>query len=398
MTRPRPAAAADLWSLDPDVTMLNHGSFGACPRAVLAEQRRLQDRLESGPVRFVIRELAGLWDGAIEALGRFLGAPAEDLAFVPNATTGVNCVLRSLAFSAGDEILLLDHAYNAVSNAATFVADRCGARVTRVTLPVPISSPEEVTARVEAAVTQRTKLAVIDHITSPTGLVLPVEEIVARLKARGIDTLVDGAHAPGHIPLDLTATGAAYYVGNCHKWLCTPKGSAFLYVAPERQAAIRPLTISHGANRHMPGTSRFRLEFDWTGTIDPTPFLCVPFAIDYLAAQVPGGWPEIQRRNRALAIRGRELLLEATGGQALAPESMVGCLASVTIPDAKQAAVEGKVVAIDPLQERLWSAYGIEVPVMFWPAPPKRLLRIAVQLYTSEAQIHHLADVLREIL
>ena len=300
-----PSPFAIHWDLDPDVVFLNHGSFGGCPRVVLDEQRRLQRELESEPVRFLHRELEDRLDPVRAELAAFVDCDADDLAFVRNATEGVNTVLRSLQFVAGDELLTIDHEYNASRNALQFAADRHGACVTTAKVPFPLRSPQQVVDAVLAAVTDRTRLLLIDHITSPTGLVLPIEPIVKALAARGIDTLVDGAHGPGMVPLSLRNLGAAYYTGNCHKWLCTPKGSALLFVRRDRQERIRPLAISHGANSARRDRSRFRLEFDFTGTFDPTPWLCIPTALRFLSGLLPGGMVALQQHNRGLALRAR---------------------------------------------------------------------------------------------
>jgi isopenicillin-N epimerase len=378
------------WVLEPGVTFLNHGSFGACPRPVLAAQQALREALEAEPVRFLGRELEGRLDEARAALGAFVGADPDDLAFVPNATTGVNTVLRSLPLTAGDELLITDHAYTACRNAAEAVASATGARVVVAPVPFPLAGDGAVTDAVLGAATPRTRLAMLDHVTSPTGLVLPLGRLVAALAARGVDTLVDGAHAPGMLALDLRALGAAYYAGNCHKWLCAPKGAGFLHVRRDRQAGIRPLVVSHGRTSPRTDRSRFRLEFDWVGTLDPTPWLCVPHAIRAVGAAVPGGWPAVMARNRALALAGRAVVAAALGVAPPCPDAMIGSLASLPLPDAPRPAPPAR----DPLQDALFDPHRIEVPVIAWPASPRRLLRLSAQLYNTLADYQRLAGVL----
>jgi len=259
-----------------------------------------------------------------------------------------------------------------------------------------VASPQVIVDTVLEQVTSRTRLALLDHITSPTGLILPLERLVTELRGRGVETLVDGAHAPGMIPLDLRALDAAYYSANCHKWLCTPKGSAFLWVRRDRQADIHPLTISHGATGERPGRTRFRLEFDWTGTQDPTAWLTVPRAIEYLGGLVAGGWPALMARNRALALEARRLLCAAVGTPPACPDEMIGSLASVLLPDSATADAGWRVP--DPVQARLFAGHGIEVPIMRWPAPPRRLIRVSAQLYNRTEQYARLADALAQEL
>ena len=387
---------AHLWTLDPAVIFLNHGSFGACPAEVLRHQAALRAEMEAEPVRFLSRELDDRLDTARAALARFLGADADDLAFVPNATSGVNAVLRSLTLAAGDELLTTDHAYNACRNALEFVAGRRGTRVVVAPIPFPVASPDAVLEAVMARVTPRTRLALLDHVTSPTALVLPIERLIAELSRRGIDVIVDGAHAPGMVPLDLGTLGATHYSGNCHKWLCAPKGSAFLWVRRDHREAVRPLTISHGANARRPGRARFRLEFDWTGTSDPTAWLTVPKAIEYVGSLLPGGWPSVMARNRNLALGARRLLCETVGTTPACPDSMIGSLASVVLPDGPTTEVFWRNP--DPLQPRLFEGWGIEVPIMSWPAAPRRLVRVSAQLYNDRPHYARLAEALAKEL
>ena len=387
---------AQHWLLEPGLDFLNHGSFGACPIPVQEAQSRFRAQLEREPVRFLVREVEPLLAEARTALAKFLGADAEDLAFISNATSGVNTVLRSLKFEPGDELLTTSQAYNACRNALNATAEANGARVVVAEIPFPIERASQVTEAILAKVTPRTRLLLLDHITSPTGMVWPAEELVRELDARGVDTLVDGAHAPGMIPLRLNALGAAYYTSNCHKWLCTPKGSAFLHLRKDRQARIRPLTISHGANSSRTDLSRFRLEFDWTGTQDPTPFLCIPEAIRFMGSLLPGGWEELMQRNRAGALEGRRVLCDALGVPPPCPDEMIGTLAAVKLPDGTTPAKAP--LFIDPLQDALLERFRIEVPVTYWPTFPQRWVRISSQVYNSRAQVERLAAAVLELL
>jgi isopenicillin-N epimerase len=387
------------WQLRPDIVFLNHGSYGACPTAVLDVQRDWRDRLEAEPIRFLTRELIDRLGEARTHVGAFLHADPEGIAFLPNATAGVNTVLRSLRFVPGDELLTADHEYNAVINAMRFVARRDGADVTVAPIPYPIASEDQVVDALVGAVTPRTRLLVISHVTSPTALVLPVERLVREFAARGIDTLVDAAHAPGMVPLDVDALGAAYWTGNGHKWPCAPKGAGVLWVREDRRGVIHPMSISHGANAPLSdGRTRFRHEFDWTGTADPTAYLTLPAAIDWMAAQVPGGWPEVMATNRSLALAGRDTICAALGIDVPAPPSLIGSMATIPLPRVASDA------AAATLAQRLYDAHGIEVPIIGWPVPAARssadtapahaLLRISAQRYNELADYERLAGAL----
>ncbi len=350
------------WRLDPGVTFLNHGSYGACPTPVLDEQQALRQRMEAEPVRFLSGDLPALLDAARERIGAFLQADPEGLGFVTNATTGINAVLQSLRFEPGDELVTNDHEYNATINAIRAVAARDGARLVIARIPFPISGPGDALDAILGAVTPRTRLVMVSHVTSPTALVLPVQELVAELDRRGIDTLVDGAHAPGMVPVDVDGLGAAYWTANGHKWLCGPKGSAVLWVRADRRDRIHPLVVSHGANDPGTDRSRFRAEFDWVGTTDPTAFLTLPVAIDWMAASAPGGggWPEVMAANHALAIEGRDRIAAALGIAPPAPDAMLGSMAALPVPglrDDAAAKAFGKALELED-RSRSRSATG----------------------------------------
>jgi isopenicillin-N epimerase len=378
---------ASLWCLDPSVTYLNHGSFGACPSAVLEVQASLRMEMEREPVDFLVAVLPARLDAAREALAVFLGAAPLDLVFVPNATAGVNAVLRSAILGPGDELLLTNHTYAACRKTADYVAGRTGARVVVAQLPFPCRDEEEIVSSVMTGVSPRTRLALLDHVTSPTALILPIARLVNDLRSRGVDTLVDGAHAPGMVPLRLEALGAAYYTGNAHKWLCAPKGAGFLHVRRDRQAQLHPNIISHGY------TVGFRAEFDWPGTFDPTPWLCVPQALRFIGGLLPGGWPQVMAVNRDLTLKARVLMLESSGVDAPCPDAMIGSMASVPLPPAAVGAPAHRLDCEglhDWFRER-----GIET----WFHPhPLPLLRISAQLYNDLEQFKRLATLLEEAL
>ncbi len=316
----RPYSPDCPWDLDPSITFLNHGSFGACPRPVLEAQWGLIRELESNPLKFLGREFEDRLDAARAEVAAFLNADPEGLVVVPNATTGVATVLGSVRLRPGDELLTTNHEYNATLNALAAVADRARARVVRVAIPVPIRHAEEAVEALLTAVTPRTRLALISHVTSVSGLVLPIETIVRELNRLGVDTIVDAAHAPGMIPVDVQALGAAYWTGNGHKWLCGPKGAGFLHVREDRRDTVLPLVTSHG--RNDPRTERPPLwkEFDWQGTSDPTAFLALPEAIRVIGGLQPGGWAAHMADNRALALDARRRLNTALGLEPIAPE------------------------------------------------------------------------------
>jgi isopenicillin-N epimerase len=383
------------WALDPAVKYLNHGSFGATPRDVLAFQGELRARMERNPMQFLLADWDRLHDAARAALGAFLGAGADDLAVVPNATAGVNAAVRAFALGPGDELLVTDHEYNACANVLRDAAERTGATLVVAEVPFPLEDAGQVAAAILAKVSARTRVALVDHVSSQTALVFPIEAIVRALRERGVEAIVDGAHAPGMLPLDLDALGAAYYTGNLHKWVCAPKGAAFLHVRRDLQPRTRPLSISHGASSARADRSRFRLEWDWTGTCDPTAFLSVPEAIRWMGEVVPGGWEALRRRNRELTLRARTLLCERFGARSPAPDAMIGAMASVPLPTDLVGDEPGEATGwFDPLQYALREEHRIEVPVIAWPGAGSRVIRVSAQAYNEWGEYVALAEAL----
>jgi len=373
------AAPLDAFALDATVTHLNHGSFGACPRAVLDEQTRWRARLEAATMRFFVLELAPALDAARAQLARFLHlADDAGLAFVPNATTGIAAALDALV-PPGAEVVTTDHAYAACRNALDRVAAARGARVITAHLAVPVSDPAQHVDAIVAAVTPQTRLLLLDHVTSPTGLVLDLPAIIAALRGRELHIVVDGAHSPGMLDLSLDALDdVAVYVGNLHKWVCAPKGVGFLWAHPRHRDRLRPVVTSHGHT--------FRDAFDWTGTHDPSAALAVPAAIDEIA-RLGGGWRAVRARGHALALAMRETLLARLGGAPLAPPSMIGSMASiaVTLPD------EPRAFERDLLRR------GWEVAVAPWPRLGATYLRVSAHVYNELGDAERLAALLAEL-
>ncbi len=376
------------WDLDPAVTYLNHGTVGVVPRRVLAAQRAIQDEIERQPARYLLRELSTVCVG--RATGRqprlraladevapFFGARGDDLVFVDNATTGANAVLRSLPFAAGDEILITDHGYHGVDNAVLYVARERGASVRVVELPDPVFDAASIVAAITAALGARTRLLVVDHIASDSALIFPVKEIVAEAHRRGVPVLVDGAHAPGSIALDIPAIGADWYVGNLHKWLWTPRSCAILWVAPERQAGLHPAVISHGLDQGM------ATEFDLVGTRDPSAYLATPAA---LAMREEFGEQAIRDYNHTLAWQAANALAGRWGTRWTAPESMVGSMASVPLP-AHLGATRDDAAG---LRDALLFEDGFELHVQARHGSLR--LRLAAQVYNDMSDFERLGE------
>jgi isopenicillin-N epimerase len=378
----RPNLRSD-FLIEPNLAFLNHGSFGAVPRVVLDEQTKWRDRIESDPIELLGRQRPQLVDDAKLEIGHWLGMNPTDFGLVTNATEGINCVLRSLQFSAGDELLTTTHVYNAIRQAMRYISAKTGAAYREIDVPVPINSAADIEQPILRAITSRTKLLVIDHITSPTALVFPIRDILAACADRGVDVLIDGAHAPGMLPLDIQTLSPAYYAGNLHKWTCAPKGSAFLWVRPDKQSPIHPLVVSHFFEQGL------AKEFGWQGTRDISAWLSVPRALRFMAEI---GWNAVMTHNHAMAVWANQFLCQRWNVKSISPVdgSLLGSMATVLLPPPlDQLPVEDVL----KLQQNLHDQHRIEVPIMTWSG--RNYVRPCCQIYNVAADIHRLADAIK---
>ncbi|MER3480610.1 MAG: aminotransferase [Meiothermus sp.] len=381
-------AMLEHFPLEPGAIYLNHGTVGVTPRRVLEAQQAIRDQIERHPARYLLRELSGLTASsgleqprlraAAQQVAEFLGARAEDLVFVANATTGVNAVLRSLSLEAGDEILIPNLAYGAVANAAAFVA-----REVRLELPFPVSDPGVYVERVEQALTPRTKVAILDHLTSETALILPLAEMAERARAKGVLVLADGAHAPGQIPLDLPGLGVDWYVANLHKWAFAPRGCGILWARPERQPGLHPPVISWGLD------GGFTREFDWVGTQDPSAYLAAPEGIRFMRDL---GLEALRQHNHALAWGAARMLMDRWNLRLETPQSMIGSMVTLPLPEG----LGSSPAEAAGLKDALLFEANIEVPIV---ALGGRLwARISAQVYNDLSDIERFAQALEERL
>lgn len=370
----------DQFLLDPSVTFLNHGSYGACPRPVFTAYQRWQLELERQPVEFLGRRADDLLDTARARLGAYLNADPAELAFVPNATSGLNIVARSLPLRPGDEVLSNDHEYGALDLTWAHVCRKAGAVYRRHPIPLPVTSHEVLVESFWAAVTPRTRVIFLSHVTSPTALIFPVAEICRRARQAGILSIVDGAHAPGQVPVDLAAIGADAYAGNCHKWLCAPKGSAFLHVRSEHHPWVESLIVSWGWREP---DAPFAVRNQWQGTRDIAAFLAVPAAIDF---QAEHDWVAVRARCHELARRARDEIAALAGLPPIQPDDPAWFAQMVAAPvppcDAKE------------LQRRLYETHRVEVPTTQHDGQP--LVRVSCQGYNDDADIDRLLAALTE--
>lgn len=372
------------WALPDDVVYLNHGSFGPTPRGVQAERQRWSERCASQPMDFFVRQYDALLCAARERLGRFVGAPADALLWVDNATVAMNVVAASVRLAPGDEVLLTDHEYGAVERIWRRACDAQGAKLVVAPVATPAESAERVVDEIFAAAGPRTRLLVVSHVTSPTAIVFPIERICRQARQRGIAVCVDGPHAVAMCPLEIERLDCEYYAASCHKWLSAPFGSGFLYVAPRAQGAARPTHLSWGRPA-LDAAPSWRDEFDWVGTRDVSALLAIGAAIELVESLPPEA---LRRRGHALAQYSRARIIEAFGTAALTPDSpdWYGMMVAVALPPGEAA----------PLQRALWERWRIEVPIVAWQG--RRLLRVSCHAYTQRSEIDRLVDALRELI
>ena len=371
--------------LDPDVVFLNHGSFGACPRPVFEAYQRWQRELEREPVDFLGRRVHELLAEARAVLGGLVGAAADDVVYFPNPTTAANMIARSLSLAPGDEILTTDHEYGAMDRTWRFNGKSAGFKYVHQPIPLPLTTPEAFVEALWAGVTERTRVIFLSHITSATAQIFPIRAVCQRARVAGILTIVDGAHAPGQIPLNLPELGVDLYIGACHKWLCAPKGSAFLYARPEVQSWLMPLVVSWGYESDWPVPSQFVSYHQWQGTRDLSAFLAVPAAIAY---QAEHDWPSVRAECHGLLAATLRRIDALTNQPALYPDTpgAYNQMAILRLPQ----------VDCHALSEQLYQRYRIELPIHFWNGLP--LLRISCQAYNTQADMDVLTGALETLL
>jgi isopenicillin-N epimerase len=372
-----------LFLLDPAVVFLNHGSFGATPRPVFEKYQEWQRELERQPVEFLGRRFADLMRTARAALAAYVHTEADHLVYVPNATTGLNIVARSLPLKPGDEIVTTDHEYGALNRMWRFLCRKTGAVYQPQHIPLPVTTAEDFIERVWAGVTPRTRVLFLSHITSPTALIFPVAELCRRARDAGIISIIDGAHAVGQISLDLPAIGADFYASNAHKWLCAPKGSAFLYARPEMQHLIEPLVVSWGYAAEKPSASRFIDEQEWTGTRDIAAYLATPAAIKFCEEHLGD---DVRAQCHALVQSARARIATLTGLPPLCPDSTEWYMqmATMLLPSCDK----------DELKAWLYDEFRIEVPIVEWQG--RQFVRVSIQAYNTMEDVDRFVEALKK--
>jgi isopenicillin-N epimerase len=394
MILPSPSPLAHHWSLDPDLVFLNHGSFGATPNYVLEKQRGYIQQLESSPVEFSVRSMYPLYYASKKALAQFVGTSEHNMYFVPNTTVGVNHVLHNIHES-GKSWLSTNHAYGACAHALEQIAKLKNCQVIKAEIPYPIADEATILERIESAILPHTTIALIDYITSASAIIFPIKEIIKLLHAKNIEVIVDAAHAPGMVDFNLDALDADYFIANCHKWICSPKGSAFVYVHPRHQSKFKPIYYGFFNDWDTTDDRHWSNQFIWEGTRDYSPYLAVKDSLEFMPTLIDGGWTAIKKHNRELALAAAHLIADKLSVPLPAPASMLGSIINIPIPNDRIPDV--KFNYYTSIKNELFHTYKIEIPSMLFPAPTQ-YLRISAQLYNSMEQYAYLADSLGKMI
>jgi isopenicillin-N epimerase len=398
--RPTPttnrAHAPVRWPIEPGLTMLNHGSYGICPEYIHERQSELRRLMDADPIRFFLHHLEELADKSRAALGEFIHADPEDIALVQNATFAVATCLHAIDWRPGDQVLVTDHEYTATLNELERLSRTRGIEVVHAKIPLPVVGPDHIYDTVAGKITDRTRLVITSHITSASALILPVERIVATCRERGIEVLIDGAHGPGQIGLDLRALRPTYYAASCHKWLCTPKGAAFFYADKSVRDRIQPLALSCRVHEKRADRMPFLCDFDYVGTGDYTAALVIPDCIEHLGAQRSGGWAELRAENHAKALAGAKAIRERCELEPTYPEelagTLTGCMYSLLLPANPDRTRPTRYA--DALHDRIMGEHGIQVPIWTLDAAGARVCRVSAQLYNRAEEYERFGEAL----
>jgi isopenicillin-N epimerase len=386
------------WPLRPDIVHLDHGSCGGCPHKVRNAQRKISDDIEYSPPSWFGKNYASGLRNSKEALAGFLNANVAGLAIMPGTTQGLNAAVFSQHFNAGDELLITNHAYSSALLILRHIAEQVNARVVIANVPFPVKSEDEVVESILSHVTPKAKFAIIDHIPSRTGVIFPIKRIVAELDSRDVVTLVDGAHGPGQIEVDLRDINAPYYVASLHKWMCAPRGLGLLYVREDKIASTKPVIVARTCyyrDSHAGVHTQFEHDFDWIGTFDPSTYLSLPAIVDFLSTVLPGGHRGLVQRNHHVALEARKIIHRELGIPPASPDEMLGSMVTFPLPDTiGPESPQGTL----PLQKKLMEHSGIEAQVYNWPQYPKRVMRLSIQAHNSIEQIEYLARHLKAAL
>lgn len=401
-SRPLPAPVGR-WRLDPSLTFLNHGSYGALLDEVATAHRQLCEEIEKDPVRYFKVDLERRLDAVRSRIGAFVGCDGDDVAPIHNATLALATIFHSIGFKPGDEVLVTDHEYSSALNELDRLSARTGMRIVTAPVPFPVAGPGQVVESVCSRLSPRTRLVVLSHVTSASAMIFPAQTIADECNARGIPMLLDGAHAPGQIPVNIRELNPAYFVGSLHKWVSAPKGCAFMYVRRDLQASLRPLWLSSRAKKIRPDRALYLRDFDYFGTGDYTALLTVPAAIDAMARLLPGGWPALMAANHERIIEAQRILRRICGIAPACPESMTGSMISLILPELPAGVAPGRTEYDDPLQDALLARHRIQAPVWRLLEKPDgstgvRVLRLSAQVYNTPDQYERLGAALNEEL